>query len=103
MPPVGGGLQNGPVGDDQHQETWYANRDKWQPLTNAREVPERRLQRELTTPIPVRVRLIWAKDGVEFIDTLAVGWAGQLVHVQLRDVRSRAASAWVHAEHVVRR
>ena len=91
------------MGDDFPQVTWYANRDSWQPLTNAHEVPERHLQRELISPIPVRVRLILQRDGVEFLDTLAVGWAGQLVHVQLRDVRSRAAFAWVHVEHIQRR
>lgn len=91
------------MSDGFPQVTWYANREHWQALTNAREVPERRLQHELAAPIPVRVRLIWQRDGVEFLDTLAVGWAGQLVHVQLRDVRSRAAFAWVHAEHVQRR
>ena len=91
------------MGEDQHQETWYAGREHWQAITNAREVPERHLQHELAAPIPVRVRLIWAKDGVEFIDTLAVGWAGQLVHVQVRDVRLRARYVWVHVEHVQRR
>jgi hypothetical protein len=39
----------------------------------------------------------------ELFDTIAVGWAGQLVHVQVRDVRVRIGFAWVHAEHVVRR
>ena len=100
---VGHASQNVPVSEDQHQETWHAGRDRWQAITNSRAVPERRLQRELTTPVPVRVRLIWAKDGVEFIDTIALGWAGQVVRVQLHDPRSRAAFVWVHIEHVVRR
>ena len=91
------------VGDDQLQETWYAHRDSWQPITNARAIPDRRQQHELTTPIPVRVRLIWQRDGTELVDTIAFGWAGQLVHVQVRDVRVRIGFAWVHAEHVVRR
>lgn len=91
------------MGDDQLQETWYAHRDSWQPIINAHEVPDRRLQQELATPIPVRVRLIWQRDGTELLDTIAVGWAGQLVHVQVRDVRVRIRFAWVHAEHVARR
>jgi hypothetical protein len=91
------------VGDDQLQETWYAHREDWQPITNARAIPDRRRQHELAAPIPVRVRLIWQRDGAELLDTIAVGWAGQLVHVQVRDVRVRIGFAWVHAEHVVRR
>ena len=61
--------------------------------------PARRRQRERTTPIAVRVRLIWQRDGDEFLDTIAVGWAGQLVHVQIRDLRVRIGFAWLHAEH----
>lgn len=91
------------MSDDQHLESWYAHRDTWQPLTNAHSVPDRRLQHDLTTPVPVRVRLIWQRDGPELLDTIALGWAGHLVRVQVRDLRSRAAYAWVHAEHVARR
>ncbi|OIQ94671.1 hypothetical protein GALL_233290 [mine drainage metagenome] len=83
------------------QVTWHAHREVWERIVNAHDVPERRRQHELTTPIPVRVRLVWQRDGAEFVDTLALGWAGQLVRVQLRDVRSRAAYIGVHAEHVV--
>ena len=91
------------MGGDQERESWFANRTHWQAITNEREVPPRRLQRELPAPIPVRVRLVWARDGVEFVDTVALGWAGQLVRVQVHDRRSRAAAARVHFEHVQRR
>ena len=91
------------MGGDQERESWYANRDQWQAITNDREIPARRPQREFPNPIPVRVRLIWERDGAEFIDTTALGWARQLVRVQVHDRRSRSAVAWVHAEHVQRR
>ena len=89
--------------DAPHQVTWHTNRALWQPITNARAIPDRRRQHELATPIPVRVRLIWQWDGTELLDTIAVGWAGELVHVQVRDVRVRIGFAWLHGEHVVRR
>ena len=51
----------------------------------------------------MRVRLIWQRDGIEFVDTIALGWAGQLVRVEIHDRRSRAAAAGAHVEHVQRR
>ena len=38
------------VGDDQLQETWYAHRDDWQAITNARAIPDRRRQQSSPPP-----------------------------------------------------
>lgn len=54
-------------------------------------------------PIPVTVRVVWATDGEEHIETVAVGWSGRLVKVRMDDRRWHANAMWLRAEDVRRR
>ena len=44
--------------------SWWEGR---QEILNAHPVPERRLQKTAPDPIPVRARIVWAKDGEELV------------------------------------
>lgn len=93
----------GTMGEDPKGKSWDADRDRWQAIRNAHDVPPERLQTVAANKIPVRVRIEWQRDGTEFIDTVAYGWTSRLVLVQLRDQRSRLAGIWVDAGDVARR
>lgn len=79
-----------------------------QELLNERPVPPHKAQRELKAPIPVRVHLVWAQDGDEWVDAEAVGWCRRrgykpVARVQLRrEVRVRTVCVWVDADDVER-
>jgi hypothetical protein len=38
-------------------------------------------------PVPVTARVVWADDGEEHIDTVALGWTGRDVYVRMSDTR----------------
>ncbi|GAA4289084.1 hypothetical protein [Georgenia daeguensis] len=54
-------------------------------------------------PIPVRARIEWETDGVEFIETVATAWTHSLALVAVDDARSRFRGVWVDVGEVVRR
>ena len=55
------------------------------------------------TPAPVVARIEWAYDGVERLETEALGWTDRRVYVRLPDSRWRFTSVWLRAEDVKRR
>jgi hypothetical protein len=67
--------------------------ERWPP--DPRDVPEREA-------IPVRVRVVWERDGEEWVDGLACRWTRERVYVELRDVRSMTLGVWVSASDVRR-
>jgi hypothetical protein len=67
----------------------------------AREIPPRRLQG--TGWIEVTARLVWEKDGEEFLDTAAFAWTSRLVLVQLADPRYLFRGVWLDPSDVKRR
>lgn len=75
---------------------WWAGRQR---ILNARAVPERFTRCE---PVPVRVRLRWADDGVQHLDTTATAWTTPLVLIQVNDPRSPTRGVWVPASDVTR-
>lgn len=75
---------------------WWAGHQR---ILNARAVPERFTRCE---PIPVRVRLRWADDGVQHVDTTATAWTTPLVLIQIDDPRSVTRGVWVPAADVTR-
>lgn len=75
---------------------WWAGH---QQILNARAVPQRFTRCE---PIPVRVRLRWADDGVEVVTTTASAWTTPLVLVLVEDPRSVTRGALVPASDVTR-
>ncbi|MFS0700034.1 hypothetical protein AB6N24_08700 [Cellulomonas sp. 179-A 4D5 NHS] len=75
---------------------------RWQGLANGYDVPPLRAQTDADLPILVTVRLEWEHDGVELVDTVALGWTRTLVRVEMRDSRWRLGAAWVHCGDVWR-
>jgi hypothetical protein len=53
-------------------------------------------------PVPVVARIEWAEDGVEQLETVALGWSGQNVYLRLPDPRYRFTAAWLDAADVRR-
>jgi hypothetical protein len=64
--------------------------------TGAKE-PRRRLE---PPPVPIRVRILWDRDGEEWIETVALGWTGREVHVRMSDPRYRLRAVWLDAADV---
>ncbi|MBD0292955.1 MAG: hypothetical protein ICV70_05215 [Jiangellaceae bacterium] len=62
-------------------------------------VPKHRLH----PPVPVRARIMWDRDGEEWIDTAALGWTGREVYVQMPDRRYRFTAVWLPAVDLRRR
>jgi hypothetical protein len=54
-------------------------------------------------PVPVVVRIVWAHDGEEHIETEALGWTGQHAYIRLPDPRHRFTSVWLNAADATRR
>lgn len=51
----------------------------------------------------VAVQLVWERDGVEWVEAEAHGWAGPLAHVIVNDPRLQVIGLWVSASDVRRR
>jgi hypothetical protein len=66
--------------------------------TGARE-PEHRLD----PPLRITARIVWAQDGEEHIETLALGWTGREVYVRMQDRRYQFRAVWLDAADVSRR
>ena len=53
--------------------------------------------------MPITARIVWADDGEEHLDTVALGWTGRDVYVRLSDRRYRLTATWLEAADVQRR
>jgi hypothetical protein len=84
-------------------QSWDAYRDLWQAIVNARPIPPRRAQKVAPWPIPIRARVVWERDGVELVDTVATGWTSRLALVEIVDHRWRLRGVWLDAADVRRR
>lgn len=73
-----------------------------QGITNVRPIPPMRLQRNLSSPVTVVVRINWEHDGPEVLTTRAVAWHKQDVLVELIDPRWPVKGAWLPASDVRR-
>ncbi len=51
------------------------------------------------------MRLVWERDGVEYVDTVAVGWSRsrELAWIDHADPRHGYARIWLHIRDVKRR
>jgi len=74
-----------------------------QRISNERPVPPRRLQNTTRSPIAVTVRLVWERDGEQFVATKARDWVGRDVLVELFDQRWSTRGIWLDASDVRRR
>ena len=48
-------------------------------------------------PVPITARIVWADDGEEYIDTIALGWTSRDVYVRMTDARYRFTTVWLDA------
>jgi hypothetical protein len=49
----------------------------------------------LDPPVPITARIVWADDGEEHIDTVALGWTGRDLYVRLPGSQRSLASGGV--------
>ena len=54
-------------------------------------------------PVPITARIVWADDGEEQVDKVALGWTGKDVYVRMPDRRYRLTACWFDATDVTRR
>ena len=54
-------------------------------------------------PVPITARIVWADDGEEHVDTVALGWTGRDVYVRMSDQRYQLRAVWLDAADVSRR
>jgi hypothetical protein len=81
--------------------SWDQYRHMWQEVLNEHDIPPRRAQRNCN--VAVTARLVWERDGVELVETVAYAWAGDLVLVLVPGHRTRALGVWLDKRDVRRR
>lgn len=85
------------------QGSWNDSAGQWQGIRNAVEIPPLDMQTDAPDPPRITARIAWERDGVELVDTVALGWTSCAVRVALRDDRWRLGAVWVPAPDVRRR
>ena len=50
-----------------------------------------------SSPVPVVVRIVWERDGEEYIQTVALAWTGRDGYVRMPDRRYRFTACWLRA------
>jgi len=53
--------------------------------------------------VPVTAWLVWERDGLEVVDTIATHWAGRDVLVELVDARQQVKGVWLASQDARRR
>ena len=76
--------------------------DDLQRVLNTHPVPARYTNAPWPHP-PVRARLVWERDGEQWLDTVAVAWTRELVLVDVVDPRVQVHGQWLAVEDVERR
>jgi hypothetical protein len=87
-------------------DTWDAYADQWQEILNRRPPPRRSDERPLNN-VPVRLRIVWEREGEEHADTIAQAWAqsgrDRLVYCVVDDHRWRWVGTWFDIQDAPRR
>jgi hypothetical protein len=91
----------GPAFHDSSLHSWDSHRDYWQDVLNELPIPPRQLQHDCW--VPVAACIVWERDGLEQIDTVAYAWFGRKVLVELLDHRRDTHGVWLHTSDVRRR
>ena len=64
----------------------------------------RRPEHSLWPHVPILARVVWADNGQEeWLETTAMGWAGDLVYVDMRRTDYGVNACWLDARDVRRR
>ena len=74
-----------------------------QAIRNSRPIPPAGHQIAARPPIEVTAWIVWARDGLELLDSTAQAWAGRDVLVAINDVRWPVLGVWLAAQDVRRR
>jgi hypothetical protein len=91
----------GPAFHDSALHSWDSHRGFWQDILNELPIPRRSLQHDCW--VPVTARIVWERDGLELVDTIAYAWFGRKVLVEVLDHRRMIHGVWLHASDVCRR
>lgn len=75
----------------------------WQDVLNAHWPAQPAEFSSSEAAIPVRVRIVWARDGEEYTEGLATRWDADHVYVEVKDKRLRGNGVWVKPSDVYRR
>lgn len=70
---------------------------------HARDIKHAQLPDGKPWRIPVTVRIVWEKDGEEFVEGIADRWTKSHAHVEVSDRRLHIPGVWVLARDVRRR
>lgn len=81
--------------NDSASQSWDAGHGAWQAIGNARPIPAADAQRKLAPPAPVTAWIVWERDGLELIDTIATHYAARDVLVGIQDPRLRTQGVWL--------
>lgn len=76
---------------------------KWQAVVNEHWPPSPIQLKDRDRAIPVRARIVWERDGEQYLDGLAKRWDAEHVYVEIVDVRLRTNGAWLKPSDVYRR
>lgn len=79
------------------------DRSKWQKILNQDWPANARVIRDQAQPIPVRARIVWERDGEEWIEGRAVRWTRSHVFVAFGDERWQVLGVWLRPGDVRRR
>jgi hypothetical protein len=91
----------GPAFHDSSLHSWDSHRGYWQDVLNELPIPPRHLQHDCW--VPVTARIVWERDGLERLDTVAYAWFGRKVLVEVLDHRRDTHGVWLHTSDVHRR
>lgn len=90
--------------EDQALIAWDSSRRSWQRVLNEHPIPARRLQRTDRAEAQVGARLVWERDGAEWLETVAMAWTSDLVLVRVEDPRrGKVIGVWLSPADVRRR
>jgi hypothetical protein len=60
-------------------------------------------QQTFPQPVPIVARNVWADDGDEYPNTVALGWTGRNAYVRMPDRRYQFTAVWLNAADITRR
>jgi hypothetical protein len=77
--------------------------ERWQTVLNQHWPTSPVSIKDRDRSIPVRARIVWARDGEEYRDGVATRWDADHVYVEIVDARLRSSGCWLKPSDVYRR
>jgi hypothetical protein len=69
--------------------------ERWQRVLNERFPPHARRLADRSDPIRGQARVVWERDGEQWVPGVAIRWDRQHVLVQLNDLRCTSIGVWL--------